>query len=187
MNAKEAGNIINAAQQCLSRGSSTLSSLPKLIIRIIDEELWREIYIPSTKETVQFDSFVEFVTTGLPDGLGTTVELLQDLCQSNNTARSFITQAVKGKQGARTDLLDNIKKVNPPAPTGTSRDAALRRLRKDRPDLHEQVLADEISAHAAMVAAGFRKKPDPVTVIKREWRKATEEQRHELMEWINGN
>jgi hypothetical protein len=32
----------------------------------------------------------------------------------------------------------------------------LRRLRKDRPDLHARVLADELSAHAAAVEAGFR-------------------------------
>jgi hypothetical protein len=41
-------------------------------------------------------------------------------------------------------------------PSGNSRAAALRRLRKDRPDLHARILAGEISAHAAMVEAGFR-------------------------------
>lgn len=42
-------------------------------------------------------------------------------------------------------------------PAGTSADAALRRLRKDRPDLHARVLDGELSAHAAMIEAGFRK------------------------------
>jgi hypothetical protein len=42
-------------------------------------------------------------------------------------------------------------------PTGTSKAYALRRLRKDRPDIHARVLAGEISAHAGMVEAGFRK------------------------------
>jgi hypothetical protein len=44
-------------------------------------------------------------------------------------------------------------------PSGTSRAAALRRLRKARPDLHARVLAGEISAHAGMIAAGFRGTP----------------------------
>ena len=35
----------------------------------------------------------------------------------------------------------------------------LRRLRKDRPDIHARVLAGELSPHGGMVAAGFRKKP----------------------------
>jgi hypothetical protein len=43
-------------------------------------------------------------------------------------------------------------------PSGTSAAAALRRLRKHRPDIHARVLAGEISANAGMVEAGFRKK-----------------------------
>lgn len=46
-------------------------------------------------------------------------------------------------------------------PAGTTRDAALRRLRKDREDLHARVLAGDMSAHAAMVQAGFRKVKTP--------------------------
>ena len=53
---------------------------------------------------------------------------------------------------------NNIQGVEPePAPQGTSADAGRRRLRKDRPDLHERVLSGELSVHAAMVEAGFRK------------------------------
>ena len=44
------------------------------------------------------------------------------------------------------------------APTGTSTEAFLRRLDKDRPDIHARVMAGELSAHAGMIEAGFRKK-----------------------------
>ena len=44
------------------------------------------------------------------------------------------------------------------APTGTSAAAALRRLRKDRPDIHGRVLAGELSPPAGMIEAGFREK-----------------------------
>ena len=40
------------------------------------------------------------------------------------------------------------------APVGNSQAAALRRLRKDAPELHAEVLAGNLSAHAAMVKAG---------------------------------
>ena len=46
-----------------------------------------------------------------------------------------------------------------PRPSGNSIEAALRRLRKSRPDIHAQVLAGEITPHAGMIAAGFRKRP----------------------------
>ena len=42
-------------------------------------------------------------------------------------------------------------------PSGTSAAAALRRLERYRPDLLDRVLAGELSAHAAMVEAGFRR------------------------------
>jgi hypothetical protein len=42
-------------------------------------------------------------------------------------------------------------------PRGNTAAAALRRLRKDRPDIHGRVLAGELSPHAGMVEAGFRR------------------------------
>jgi hypothetical protein len=38
--------------------------------------------------------------------------------------------------------------------TGTSAAAAMRRLRKDRPDIHARALAGGLSAHAGMIEAG---------------------------------
>jgi hypothetical protein len=71
------------------------------------------------------------------------------------------------------------------APTGTSAAAALRRLRKDRPDIHARVLAGEITPHAGMVEAGFRKRAErkPLSAlerIKKLLRKLTAAERDEL-------
>jgi hypothetical protein len=50
-----------------------------------------------------------------------------------------------------------------PRPSGTSAAAAVRRLERQRPDLLDRVLAGDLSAHAAMLAAGFRKRrPAPL-------------------------
>jgi hypothetical protein len=62
-------------------------------------------------------------------------------------------------------------------PKGNSRDRALRQLRDHRPDLHARVIADELSAHKAMIEAGFRKRtftvPDdidaPAEALKRQF------------------
>jgi hypothetical protein len=43
-------------------------------------------------------------------------------------------------------------------PTGTSAAAALRRLERHRPDILNRVLAGELSPHAGMLEAGFRKR-----------------------------
>jgi len=50
------------------------------------------------------------------------------------------------------DNINNSKKGNE-RPTGTSRAAALRRLRKHRPDLHEQVIKGDKTANGALVEA----------------------------------
>jgi hypothetical protein len=54
-------------------------------------------------------------------------------------------------QGQRNDLVDNINDVAT-SPDGTSREAALRKLRKDRPDLHTRVLNEELTPHARACA-----------------------------------
>lgn len=86
----------------------------------------------------------------------------------------------KNQHSDNPSLLDNIQEAK--APTGTSKDAALRRLRKDRADLHEKVIAGEISAHAAMIDAGFRKKPTQAEICVKAFRKA--ENRMEAMRLI---
>jgi hypothetical protein len=43
-------------------------------------------------------------------------------------------------------------------PSGNSRAAFLRRLRKNRPDIHARILAGELSPYAGMIEAGFRKR-----------------------------
>lgn len=56
----------------------------------------------------------------------------------------------------RASVPDNVRPSKPQY--GNSREGALRRLQKDRPDLHERVIAGELSAHAAAIEAGFRAK-----------------------------
>lgn len=71
---------------------------------------------------------------------------------------------------------------NSDRPTGTSAAAALRRLRKDRSDIHARVLAGELSPHAGMIEAGFRKRGKSRAMsglerLRRAWRRASPEDR----------
>jgi hypothetical protein len=90
-----------------------------------------------------------------------TVEDYRDWFAKDTEIVDLLDQAMKGKQGQRNDILYNIQEVR--APTGTSKDATLRRLRKDRPDLHQQVIAGELSANAAALEAGFRRPSVQIT------------------------
>lgn len=66
------------------------------------------------------------------------------------------------------------------------RDSAyqLRRLKKEHPALHDDVVNGRRSTRAAAIAAGIIKEPTPLTILKREWAKADLAQRREFLEWV---
>ncbi len=100
-------------------------------------------------------SWREFVETPPTKGLGATRKLVRRLVGGDQKALDLITKAEQGQQGRRSDLVYNVQEVK--APTGNTPEAALRRLRKDRPDLHARVIAGELSPHAAAIRGGYRK------------------------------
>ncbi len=55
----------------------------------------------------------------------------------------------------RTDLVSNVNEVEAGRPRGNGSQYAIRRLRKDRPDLHAEVVAGAKSPHAATCGNGF--------------------------------
>lgn len=92
----------------------------------------------------------DFVTTTPPAGLGTDLATIKRLCGDDMEALDMVDRVtVKPKVHH-----DNVSMT---AEHGNTKNYALRRLRKDRPDLHAQVLAGDLSPHAAAVEAGFRK------------------------------
>ena len=66
----------------------------------------------------------------------------------------LLDQALQRAVGSNqhTEPVDNVHTQE--RPSGNEASRALRRLRKDRPDLHARVLAGELSPHAAMREAG---------------------------------
>lgn len=133
---------------------SAIDEVPELIITVVDGDLWRD-FTTKMHNRVTPRSFEEFVTTEPLDGLGTTVETLQRLCAGNTAALNAIDQATQRSVGTNQHS-EGASNTHTQRPATDTRAQALRKLRTDRPDLHEQVLADELSPHAAMVQAGFR-------------------------------
>jgi len=153
---RERGVVINSAAQMLSSGDVNLDQIPGLVLRIINEEMWQQRAIPQYqwKLSPEFRSFEQFVTTGPLEGLGTSVQTLRDLCRRDVRAQEAIDRATQLETGVNQYM--GVDKVHTHRPSGNSESAALRRLRKDRPDLLERVLRGELSANAAAVEAGFR-------------------------------
>ncbi|HEX5997391.1 MAG TPA: hypothetical protein VFY84_19800 [Jiangellales bacterium] len=144
----------------LRDGDHALGSVPSLLRQVLEAESWRE-FVTQRGEHVQHQRFVDFVTTPPLAGLGSDVDLVRRIVAGDREAGDLLDKALQNKAG-RPETVANIHGIERPA--GTSRDAAIRRLRKDRPDLHAEVLAGNLSAHAAAVQAGFRRRTVTVPV-----------------------
>lgn len=83
---------------------------------------------------------------------GTTLEHLKDICRRHIEVLDLIDrETARGDGGdhrsSRAITVDNVNGGH--RPTGNAREQALRRLRKDAPALHAQVLAGKKTCHRA--------------------------------------
>ena len=112
--------------------------------------------VGNQERTVTYETFEQY----LKKWCQFTLDELRDLFCRDIEITNLLDIACQQKDGNPSGnnqhgTFDDIQGSS--APTGTSKEAGLRRLRRDRPDLHQQVLDGEKSVNAAMVEAGFRK------------------------------
>jgi hypothetical protein len=144
--------VVTMLRSSLGSTEHGLGTVPNAVKVVIRDDMWRERTLAATGQYVSFDSFAAFVTTPPLEGLGATLDQLRGICRGDREALDAIDRATQNAHGVHVGDVDNVNV----RPGGNASAAALRRLRKDRPDLHAEVLAGEKSPHAAMVEAGFR-------------------------------
>jgi hypothetical protein len=149
---------VNTLAQALSEASS-IANVPGLLKQIIGNEMWKKRYCKQIRQDVKFERFGDFVAAHPPEGLGTNMQTLMAICKHSGDMEALdaLAKMSAGKQGERNDLVDIVHEVSE-RPSGNSAAAAMRRLAKDVPALHAQVIAGELSPHAAAIEAGFRKR-----------------------------
>jgi hypothetical protein len=151
MNEVKAWNRVADLGSSLRAGEGGLRDAPALLALVLREKAWRRFVTPR-HEVVEHDSFAEFVTTPPTHGLGVSVDLVRRLVADDIEVLDLLDRALQQPVG-----VNNVNTLTH-RPEGNASSTALRRLRKDRPDLHSEVLSGSLSAHAAMVKAGFRPK-----------------------------
>jgi hypothetical protein len=139
--------------QTLHSGEVGLAGVPHRLKQILQTESWRE-FTPPGKAPLHYDDFAAFVTAPPTDGLGGSIDVVTRLVAADDEAADLLDLALKRRPGRPSKTSNNITNNA----VGTSAAQALRRLRKDRPDLHARVLANELTPHRAMVEAGFRRR-----------------------------
>lgn len=172
--------------RALSHGTKNLSSLPGLLKILLVRKSWmRYRDEQSGKEFIYTDvEFPIFVESKWPSGLGSSETQLLKLVHGHVDVEKLIVEHYeKARPRGINQHHDNIMTL--PASQGTSRQYALRKLRKERPDLLTQVIAGDKTPHAAMVEAGFRKRPNTLEQLKKLWMKATLDERLSFTVWLD--
>lgn len=149
-------NLVEMLGGALRDGDHALGSVPSLLRQVLEAESWRE-FVTQRGEHVKHERFADFVAAAPLAGLGSTVDLLRRILTGDPVALDMLDRELQNPVGR-----PKTGNIVPDKPEGNSAEKALRRLRKDRPDLHAEVLAGNLSAHAAAVQAGFR--PRTITV-----------------------
>lgn len=68
----------------------------------------------------------------------------------------------------------------------TKRDASyyLGRMALEHPAIHADYSAGRLTARQAMIQAGYQREPTPLTIMQREWKKATNSQQRAFLLWL---
>jgi hypothetical protein len=150
---------IELLQQFIGHGGTQAFDLvPLALKKVILEKQWQS---RRDKQGNSFSNFEAFVTHKLWWGLETTIDDLRVFCRKRPEVQILILEAMEpgresrgSTQEERANRGDNVT----PTKRGNSALYALKRLKRDRPDLFDAVIGGSMSANAAATKAGWRKK-----------------------------
>lgn len=176
MNEVEAYQVCNSAISALSHGETNLSIFPKLLRRIIAEEAWKTRRVPG-KGMIEMQSLRELVTTPPIIGWGEDPAKIEAVIRDDAEVLAMWREAMKGKAGRPKRELETHRNPTQYKTPDRGRAYDLSRLRREAPELFERVKAGEMSANAAAIEAGFRRRKTALEKLKTAWSNASAEER----------
>ena len=161
-----------------------LEMVPSMILRIIEVEAWGERQLEDGT-IYRLNSLRELIEKPPLEGWGMKVDTVRKLLKDHPEAEQAFREATKEKPGPKSG--DNITLTR--SEKGTSRAYTLTRLKKhdekQGTEYFSRVCKGELSANAAAIEAGIRKRQSPLQALKAAWRKASVEEREEFHDWIS--
>jgi hypothetical protein len=188
MNEIEKGQLATDTIRCFNLVSGSLSDLPGLISKIIREKVWeRRIH---NGHLIELPNLRALITEPFPRGWSEQPDKIEAIIKSDIESLALFREAMvegPGKRSKDRDYITDIVSNIPPVDHGNSKAYTVSRLKRDRPDLFERVVAGELSANRAAIEAGFRKVPTTLEQIKSMWSKATPEERTEFIQYLESS
>jgi hypothetical protein len=173
--------IVAALWDAVNTSSGSLENVAPLIKRVLETGAWRCRIVPQLgNEPVKFNDFLKFIETKPLRGCGWPHDKIPPLLKDDPEAVRLWRKATVGEKHVHHDDNNNVIIK---AQQGNSLAYTLDRLQRERPDLFERVKAGEMSANAAAIAAGFRKKLTPLEQIQKLWLRLDQDGRRAHLEW----
>ena len=179
LNEIEKGQLCDITMSAIHHGCSKLDSIPALLRRIIENKAW-ECRQVKMRGVVQLANLRELITKEPMEGWGENPERIEALIRDDAEVLAMWREAMKGKHGGdrRSEEVIKVDNITLDKPSkGTSRSYTVSRLQREAPELFAQVVAGTLSANAAAIQAGFRKKPTALEMLCRDWKVANDQER----------
>jgi hypothetical protein len=164
--------LTESLSRMIQAGEEGISSIPRTIVGAIRRRAWESIFCHPTKQLVRFESIEDWIRAKPPEGLDTTVEVVEALIKSSENVEAMDTfqQLVRkgkpaiGKHGGDRRS-ENAPKPKTSISCGTSIDYLVGRLKRDHPELLEEIGQGKRfpSVRAAALEAGIIKRPMQIT------------------------
>jgi hypothetical protein len=186
MNEIEKGQLCDSVMSAIHHGLGNLETVPALLRRIIENRAW-ECRQVKMRGVVKLANLRELITKDPMDGWGENPERIEALIRDDAEVLAMWEREMRIKPGPKPESdsnssFDIIKRTN--ASAGTSRAYTVSRLQREAPELFAQVAAGTISANAAAIKAGFRKKPTTLELLRAIWAKASNTDRETFIQEI---
>jgi hypothetical protein len=165
-------NLVQSLWFTWNEGGAALERFPKMIETILDTEAWHDR--EANGKPMHNDTFREFIVSPPLKGCGWEkhIDAIENLLglKAPDILRRW-REAMTPPVGVHHDS-SNITITR-----GTTLAYTLDRLSRKHPKLYQRVIAGELSANAAAIEAGFRKRPRPLEQIRRLIPKLTAQER----------
>ena len=171
-----AGQLCDELDRGLRGSEVNLTTVANTIVVVLRDKAWQRRRV-RTGEIVECESFAELLTAPPLKGFGEDPKKVEALLKDDAEALRMFREAVTPPQGKHH--LNNIKMKG-----GTARAYTLSRLHKKNPKLYARVVAGELSAHAAAIEAGIRKRRTALEQLCHWWTKADDEARQAFRSFI---
>lgn len=182
LNEVEKGQLCQSTIESLYEATGGMKQFPGLLKKIIVNKAWESRV--NKGKVIELKSLRELITEKPIRGWGEDPKKVEAVIKDDPECLAMFREAMK-EQGRRSDLCSNPTEVTGQPSNERGKAYTCERLSKVAPELFEEVKAGRISANAAAIQAGIRKKPTAYEIALKAAKKLSVDERKSLIKELS--